>query len=103
MQPPHLVRLRDILQAMDEVAEIITDLDLEAFQADVRSRRAVERCIEIVSEATRHIPASEKDRFPEVPWSDIAGIGNISVMSTNVLPHLSSGRPHHALCRRSGR
>jgi len=62
---------------MDEVAEIITDLDLEAFQADVRSRRAVERCIEIVSEATRHIPASEKDRFPEVPWSDIAGIGNI--------------------------
>ena len=74
MAPAHLPRLRDILQVIDE---IIVGLDLAAYQADVRSRRAVERCIEIVSEASRHIPDKEKARFPDVPWSDIAGIGNI--------------------------
>ncbi|HKG75982.1 MAG TPA: HepT-like ribonuclease domain-containing protein [Beijerinckiaceae bacterium] len=77
MASTHLPRLRDILQVIDEIAEIIAGLDLAAYQADVRSRRAVERCIEIVSEASRHIPDDEKVRFPDVPWSDIAGIGNI--------------------------
>lgn len=40
-------------------------------------RRAVERCIEIVSEASRHIPPDEKAAYPEVPWPDIAALGNI--------------------------
>ena len=39
--------------------------------------RTVERCIEIVSEATRHIPDNLKSRYPEIPWHQIAGIGNV--------------------------
>ena len=77
MGPPHLSRLKDILQVMDEVAAIIAGLDRASFEADFRSRRAVERCIEIVSEASRHIPDAEKARCPDVPWSDIAGIGDL--------------------------
>lgn len=40
-------------------------------------RHAVERCIEIVSEASRRLPDDLKNRHPEVPWSKVAGIGNI--------------------------
>src|SRR5436190_1290981 len=39
--------------------------------------RAVERCIEIVSEASRHIPLDIEERFPEQPWPEIAAIGNL--------------------------
>jgi uncharacterized protein with HEPN domain len=39
--------------------------------------RAVERCVEIVSEATRHIPDHFKSRYPEIAWRQIAGIGNV--------------------------
>ena len=39
--------------------------------------RTVERCIEIVSEATRHIPDEIKGRYPHIPWPQIAGIGNV--------------------------
>jgi uncharacterized protein with HEPN domain len=40
-------------------------------------RRGVERSVEIVSEASRHIPEALKQRYPGVPWRSIAGIGNI--------------------------
>lgn len=35
-----------------------------------------EMCIEIVSEASRHIPDEWKEAFPLIPWKDIANIGN---------------------------
>lgn len=77
MKRPHLQRLRDILDTIDAVADMIDGLDFGAYRAEFRTRRAVERCLEIISEASRHIPSNEKDRFPEVPWSSIAGVGNI--------------------------
>ena len=30
-----------------------------------------------VSEKLLHIPQSDKDNHPQIPWRDIAGIGNI--------------------------
>lgn len=73
----HLPRLHDIRQVLDEVAELTAGLELSAYSTDFKVRRAVEPCIEIVSEASRHIPAEEKALFPDVPWHDIASIGNI--------------------------
>lgn len=77
MPRSHLTRLHDILQMLDDVAALTAGLDLPAYTADFKVKRAVERCIEIVSEASRHIPADEKARFPDVPWRDIANVGNI--------------------------
>ncbi len=40
-------------------------------------QRAVERGLEIISEASRGIPEEQKANHPDVPWAQIAGIGNI--------------------------
>ena len=40
-------------------------------------QRAVERGLEIISEATRHIPDDYKAQAPEIPWRQIAAIGNL--------------------------
>jgi len=40
-------------------------------------RYAAERCIEIISEATRRLPEDWKAEHPSIPWSDIAGIGSV--------------------------
>ncbi len=38
---------------------------------------AVTRCLEIISEASRRLPAWLKDRHPEIHWKNMAGAGNI--------------------------
>jgi uncharacterized protein with HEPN domain len=45
--------------------------------ADRMRRYAAERCVEIISEATRRLPDAWKAEHPSIPWSDIAGIGNV--------------------------
>ena len=55
---------------------MIDGADLGSYRTDLKLRLAVERCVEIVSEASRHIPDAEKARFGDVPWPEIAAIGN---------------------------
>jgi uncharacterized protein with HEPN domain len=44
---------------------------------DTRKRWLVERGIEIISEASRHLDSVVKQRHPQIPWPKVAGIGNI--------------------------
>lgn len=41
------------------------------------TRDIVERCIEVISEASRRLPVELKARYPEVPWRNVADIGNV--------------------------
>jgi uncharacterized protein with HEPN domain len=71
------IRLNDILDNIDAVAEMIEGVDLGAYRHDVKLRRAIERCVEIVLEASRHIPTRLKADYPDQPWDEIAAIGNL--------------------------
>lgn len=65
---------------MDAIARIEAWTDGKTFDdylADDMLRAAVERSLEIVSEASRHIPAEAKRRHPEVTWRCVAGFGNV--------------------------
>ena len=77
MKRPHLVSLRDMLEAIDAVADMVAEVKFENYLGDYKLRRAVERCIEIVSEASRKIPDDVKFEFPDQPWPEIAAIGNL--------------------------
>jgi len=72
-----LTTLRDILHHIELAERFVTDFDNKAFLADVRTIYAVTRCLEVISEASRRLPASLKARHPSIPWKDIAGAGNI--------------------------
>ena len=73
---PRLV-LEQMLEAIVDIQQITADRSFEAYAADRPARRAVERCIEIVSEASRRLPPDLKNRHPAIPWPNIAGIGNV--------------------------
>jgi uncharacterized protein with HEPN domain len=71
-----LLRLHDIVEFADRVATYIAGLDYRQFVAQSLTRDAVERNIEKISEASRHIPERMKSDYMHVPWRQIADIGN---------------------------
>jgi uncharacterized protein with HEPN domain len=69
--------LTDIVEAIERIRNVAGDMTLEAFEADWEKQWVVERGIEIVSEASRHLPSETKARYPEIPWRNVADIGNV--------------------------
>jgi uncharacterized protein with HEPN domain len=70
-------RLRDIVDNIDAIAMFTANMDRLAFSADRKTLYAVVRALEIVSEASRRLPAELKDRHPEIDWVAVAAAGNV--------------------------
>jgi uncharacterized protein with HEPN domain len=70
-------RLTDIIEAIELIRSEMAGVTLAAFEPDRRKRWLVERGIEIISEASRHLSGELKARHPEIPWPKVAGIGNV--------------------------
>lgn len=90
------VRLEDISQAIEEALEILDGADFSGYKYDLGKRRGVERCIEIISEASRHVPSDLITRSPEIPWDAIRAIGNH-------LRHQYQGISDHVIWRTANR
>ena len=66
--------LKDILAAIDRIEEFVAGMDLEAFQADDKTNSAVLRKFEIIGEAAKQIPDEMRQKSPQVPWKEMAGM-----------------------------
>lgn len=65
---------------LEAIANIETDTagcDFEKFRQDRRIRQLAERNLEIISEVSRRLPQAVKNAESQIPWRDIAGIGNV--------------------------
>ena len=69
-------RLRDIIDAVDQIDKLLVEKSFADVFSDRICRAAFERFLEILSEASRHVPTELKDSAPEIPWVNIANIGN---------------------------
>ena len=69
--------LTEILVEIEWIGRVTADKSLVDFQSDRILRYAVERSIEIISEASRRIPEVWKQTQPQIAWRAIAGIGNM--------------------------
>lgn len=72
-----VARLRHIRDEIDGVAEAIESVSFGRYRSSYVLRRAVERALQIISEAAKALPADRRTHHPDAPWSDIIGIGNV--------------------------
>jgi uncharacterized protein with HEPN domain len=71
------LRLTDMLDAIAGIEATLAGASFAEYARDWTMRRAVERGIEIISEASRHLPDELKGQYTHIYWREIAAIGNL--------------------------
>ena len=74
-----LLFLEDILDSIRHIESYTAGLTFESFRDDTLIQDAVLRRLEIIGEAVKHLPASIRDKYPDVPWRKIAGTRDVLV------------------------
>ena len=66
--------LKDIVDAMSAIEKFVEGMDFETFKHDDMKTSAVIRKFEIIGEAAKSVPGSIKQKYPSIPWKDMAGM-----------------------------
>jgi uncharacterized protein with HEPN domain len=70
------LRIHDILEAAKVLETSVLEVGIDAVISDIEKRWVMERGLEIISEASRHLPSELKDAHPHIEWQSMADLGN---------------------------
>ena len=70
-------RLFHIRDEIEAVAIAVEGLSYEQYEASYIHRRAIERAVQIISEAAKALPRDYLAQYADAPWTSIVGIGNV--------------------------
>ena len=70
-------RFLDILDNIRLIQGYLQGMDRAAFEADSRTRDAVERCLERLSEAATKLGSQADELAPGLPWPAVRAFGNV--------------------------
>jgi hypothetical protein len=70
-------RLEDMREAIAASERFVAGRSIADVQADRMLQLALERTIEIISDASRHLSEEIKGRHPSIPWPKVRDIGNM--------------------------
>lgn len=71
------IYLHDIAEAITMIEEALAGRTLAEFEADRFCRLAIERALEIVSEASRRIPEELLAEHGHIAWRKVHDLGNV--------------------------
>ncbi len=71
--------LIDIVESIRYIKKYTSNLNEEGFYQSEQIQDAVLRRLEIIGEATKNISDDFKDRFPQLPWKEMAGIRDVII------------------------
>lgn len=71
--------LQDIQIAIKKILDYTSGLTFESYEADMKTKDAVERNFEVIGEAASRIPDDFKKLHPNVEWRIIKGFRNFII------------------------
>jgi len=66
--------LNDIIDAIEKAEAFSCGMTIDEFLADDKTLYATVRAIEIIGEASKHVPESVRERYPDLPWKQMSGM-----------------------------
>ena len=70
----HKLYLKDIFEAMEAIEGFVEGMEFEDFKSDDKTSSAVIRKFEITGEAAKNLSVTIKQKYPIVPWKEMAGM-----------------------------
>jgi uncharacterized protein with HEPN domain len=77
MPPSAEDRLRDILDFIAEIEDILKEVDYEKFRSQRRIRHLVERYLEMSCEAALRLPDHLKQEATDIDWRKMTDFANV--------------------------
>jgi len=71
--------LLHILECIEAIEEYTQNMSRQSFMNDRKTQDAVIRRIEIIGEAVKNIPNEFREKYPDVPWKQIAGTRDVLI------------------------
>ena len=69
--------LRDILESINNIDTFLGDMDFDAYRGDLKAKSAVERQLQIITEAAVRLGEDGDRLCPGVDWKVFRGMGNV--------------------------
>jgi len=74
MKEEFLDYVEDIIDSMNDAMSFVEGKKYEDFVKDKKTIYAVVRALEITGEAAKRMPDLVRNRYPQIPWKDMAGM-----------------------------
>jgi len=69
--------LEDILQDCENIRFFIQDITYQEFTDNIEKVYAVAKALENIGEAVKNLPKSLTEKYPNIPWSEVAKMRDI--------------------------
>jgi len=66
--------IEDVIDALSKIQQFTQGMEYNDFIKDDKTIFAVVRALEVIGEAAKRISRSVKNRYPQIPWKDAAGM-----------------------------
>ena len=71
--------VRDILEEIHLVIQFAQGMTFDDFLSDIKTQRAIEKCLGNMGEASKKIPDSIRKKYPEIPFKQMSQMREIVV------------------------
>ena len=66
--------INDLIEACEDILSFTKGMSYSDFASDRKTVNAVIRSLEVIGGATKNLPASFRDNYPDIPWKQMAGM-----------------------------
>jgi len=73
MKKDPLIFIKHILENIDKIEAFSKNLSKKTLSKNELKQYAIIRAIEVIGESVKNLPDSLKNKYPNVPWKEIAG------------------------------
>jgi uncharacterized protein with HEPN domain len=73
------IRINDILECIARIQKYTKGMGFDEFESDDKTIDSVLRNLEIIGEASRHVPREVKSKHHDLPWAEMNTMRNIVI------------------------